>query len=464
MKRGRRIIRYCFLMLVLTVSTVMPFSPSFDLQAPLTTQIETASAEDDLSFMTTQPSRHNSQIAASEERIYRSFDISFPPQPAGLPTHLVETLARNRYANKDDAGDNGMTIPPMQGRVAVITGAAGGIGRELTKVVYSLGCTVVALDRNITGLELLREDLEGRRSNGKDIEDDRSRVLCLVTNHEDLSSVSSSADVIKTKFRTIDLLVCNAGLTYRDGCVPGEERMKSKHGYDLAFTVNYLSHFLLVEKLLPCLSCACPSGRIVHLTSSFHWKVDGSEITPLDNGMNGPMAYQRDPSLMSSKHIERSYANSKLAQIWHSRTTKKCVGSVCACPTWAGTGIAGEESRDFLLQNAIDVSGPGIASALNAMLRSDDELEDALNDGTSIVANSRVIEFIPFKDLWAMDWISRSGLRDIMAEVSALVLLIGQRFTFEQFIIQRSSPESYGCKDEMESLRRWSLKEVEPFL
>jgi hypothetical protein len=127
-------------------------------------------------------------------------------------------------------------------------------------------------------------------------------------------------------------------------------------------------------------------------------------------------------------------------------------------------GIAGEESRDFLLQNAFDVSGPGIASALNAMLRSDDELGDALNDGKSIVANSRVIEYIPFKDLWAMDWISRSGLRDIMAEVSALVLLIGQRFTFEQFIIQRSSPESYGCREGMESLRRWSLKAVEPFL
>ena len=39
MERGRRIIHYCFLMLVLAASTVMPFSPSFDLQSPLTTQI-----------------------------------------------------------------------------------------------------------------------------------------------------------------------------------------------------------------------------------------------------------------------------------------------------------------------------------------------------------------------------------------------------------------------------------------
>jgi hypothetical protein len=110
-------------MLALAVSTVMPFSPSlFDLQAPLITQIKTASCtinqvgEGHLSSMTTQLSRHISQIVASEERIYRSFGISFPPQPAGLPTHLVETLARNRYANKGDGGDNDMTIPPLQDR------------------------------------------------------------------------------------------------------------------------------------------------------------------------------------------------------------------------------------------------------------------------------------------------------------------------------------------------------------
>ncbi len=86
----------------------------------------------------------------------------------------------------------------------------------------------------------------------------------------------------------------------------------------------------------------------------------------------------------------------------------------------------------------------------NAMLRSDEELGDALNNGKSIVANSRVIEYIPFKEMWTKDWFPL-GLRDIIAEVSALVLLLGQRYTFEHFIIQRSSPESYECRDGMES-------------
>jgi hypothetical protein len=68
------------------------------------------------------------------------------------------------------------------------------------------------------------------------------------------------------------------------------------------------------------------------MTSSYHWKGDGSELVPITIGLRGkePLAYQSDPFLMSDKHIARSYANTKLAQIWHSRSIKDCE-SVCAC-------------------------------------------------------------------------------------------------------------------------------------
>lgn len=266
----------------------------------------------------------------------------------------------------------------------------------------------------------------------------------------------------------------NAGLTYRPAeCEPGQDRMKSKHGFDLAFTVNYLSHFLLVEKLLPCLSSsATPYGRIVHLTSSYHWKVDGSELIPSDQ-TTGPKAYQSQPSLMNvEKHVERSYANTKLAQIWHSRSIKGC-SSVCACPTWAGTGIAGEENRSFLEQMAFPVPGAGIASALNAMFRSDEELGDALNDGLglgndgqSIVANSRIMEYIPAKELWTLPWVTELGWRDGIVELLSFVLLLGQRFTFpaDKVLLQRSSPESYNNQYMRDELYQWSMREVEPWL
>lgn len=201
--------------------------------------------------------------------------------------------------------------------MAVVTGAAGGIGKEISGVVHSLGGTVVALDRNETGLQLLEQTLGGR-------------VVCIPTRHEDLSSVATAACSIKKRFNKIDLLINNAGLTYNDECTLGDERMISAHGKDLAFTVNYLSHFLLVEKLLPLLQQS-DEGRVVHMTSSYHWKVDGSELLPREIGSTlEPLAYQSDPPKMSSKHIERSYGNTKLAQLWHSRSIIGCQ-SVCAC-------------------------------------------------------------------------------------------------------------------------------------
>jgi len=47
----------------------------------------------------------------------------------------------------------------------------------------------------------------------------------------------------------------------------------------VAFGVNYLSHFLLTEKLLPLLSKSDQdSPRIIQMSSSFHWLSDGSDL------------------------------------------------------------------------------------------------------------------------------------------------------------------------------------------
>ena len=374
-----------------------------------------------------------------------------PPQPAGLSSRAIEELARKRYGNDGD------TLP-MEGRVVACTGAAGGIGQQLTTVCYELGATVVALDRNTTGLDELKQSLEGAGNKDQSDIGTSSRIVTLPTQHEDLASVSQSAEEILRRFERIDLLINNAGMTYREEAELGSSGMKSAHGYDLAFTVNYLSHFLLVEKLMPALSRSSES-RIVHLTSTYHWKVDGSELTPQPI----PIAFESDPTRQGPKHKERSYGNTKLAQIWHSRSIRGCE-SVCACPTWVGTGIGGEEARDFLERFAFPVAGAGIASSLNAMFRSSAELGNALNDGDCLVANSRILEYLPFKKVWTSEWVTKKGWRDEIVDFGGLILLLGQRFTFEDFIIQRSSPESYGSREARDAFYRWSLTEVEPWL
>ena len=384
----------------------------------------------------------------------RSFSL-LPKQPVGLSREKIAQLARKRFYRENNTN----VETPMKEKVVVITGASGGIASQLCKVMYSLGATVIALDRNTIGLNQLQKQLTNDKVN------ENSRIITFTTHHEDLNSVRNVANEIMSKYPKIDVLVNNAGLSYsRDDTIPGSPSTISAHGNDLAFTVNYLSHFLLTTKLLPNLSKA--KGRIVHVTSTYHWQVSGSELLP---SLGDPIAFKSNPKDQSSKHVERSYANTKLAQIWHSNAllcnNDVDCSSVCACPTWAATGIAGEQSRTFLQKYAFPTEncGPGITSTINAILRTDDELGDALNNGKSFVANSRIIEY-----LWGIEkllpFAQIFGLRDFLSDMLAVVLLIGQRFTYDEFIIQRTSPESYNDQESRNIFYRWSLKAVEPWL
>jgi NAD(P)-dependent dehydrogenase (short-subunit alcohol dehydrogenase family) len=462
--------------------------------------------------------------------------------PRGISYDKIVELAQKRYCtNSPKINDN----EPMKGRVAVITGAAGGIGGEISTLIYRLGGTVIALDRNTNGLEQLRNKLLlqvmqpvqqqqqqqvvvhivdsdsdfdsdssntdadynniNRNNTSNSDDDDESRIWTIQTNHEDLSSVASTAELIKSRYNHIDLLINNAGMTFPTDIhqqltmeEEGNNNRKnviSAHGKDLVFTVNYLSHFLLTEKLLPNLCSSHNNdnnnnnkedGRIVHITSTYHWKVDGSELmipdVSLDNN-DGPIAYQSDPKKQSLKHFERSYANTKLAQLWHSRaigsrlkrqqqisSSTNTICSVCACPTWASTFIAGDdgsEGKEFLDKYAYSISncGPGITSSINAIFRQDDELDDAINDGSSFVANSRLVEYLYPANILSSNFITNKlKWRDALTDFVAVLLLLLQKFTHEELIIQQTSPESYQDKQKIDQFYEWSLKEVQQWL
>ena len=57
-----------------------------------------------------------------------------------------------------------------------------------------------------------------------------------------------------------------------------------------------------------------------------------------------------------------------------------------------------------------------------------------------------------------------NGVEGWYCRCYGLVLLLGQRFTSEEFLVQRSSLESYDNKKGRKALYKWSLKEVVPWL
>ena len=89
-------------------------------------------------------------------------------------------------------------------RVAIVTGAAGGIGRALVGGLLGAGLRVAAVDRAADGLALLADNAR-----------ERQRGANLLTIEADLARDEAAAEIVaatRARFGTIDILVNNAGV------------------------------------------------------------------------------------------------------------------------------------------------------------------------------------------------------------------------------------------------------------
>jgi len=188
------------------------------------------------------------------------------PQPQ-LDLSYYTSLASDYTGSTSNAAEQNA---PLDGLHIVITGATSGLGLSLTKKLYNLGGTIIAVGRSQSKLAKLVEDLNENNKYQK-----RKRIIPVLADFQDLDSVSLAANEIKSKFKKIDYLVNNAGMMYQTF---GIER-STPQGYDEVFGVNYLSHFLLTDKLLPSLkrSKLVNGSRIIQIASSMHLMVNGDE-------------------------------------------------------------------------------------------------------------------------------------------------------------------------------------------
>lgn len=149
---------------------------------------------------------------------------------------------------------------PLDPLTAVVTGASGGIGRELVRGLLQAGATVLAVDMHDLSLESLKKQC------------DSGRLHCMAI---DLAGGDSAGQVVAQALELmgrIDLLVLNAGIgraTYATDILdqpPRAWEVVPEH-WRRFFDVNALAGILLANAAVPSM-VERGSGRIVAVTTS----------------------------------------------------------------------------------------------------------------------------------------------------------------------------------------------------
>lgn len=148
-------------------------------------------------------------------------------------------------------GWNAQNVPDQHARLAIVTGANGGLGFEAAKVLAGKGASVVLACRS----KAKGEDACSRIR----AEQPGAAVHAALLDVSDLESVCLFAKRALAEYASIDLLINNAGVM----AIP---QQRSKDGFEMQLATNHLGHFALTGLLLPRL-LATPGSRIVAIAS-----------------------------------------------------------------------------------------------------------------------------------------------------------------------------------------------------
>jgi 3alpha(or 20beta)-hydroxysteroid dehydrogenase len=137
----------------------------------------------------------------------------------------------------------------LNGKVAIITGAARGMGESHARIFAREGAKLVISDRNVEGGQALAEDIGG----------DCRFVAQDVTKPADWERVVAEAE---SAFGKVDILVNNAGIL---GPMATTADLDDA-GYDLVCAINQHSVFYGMRAVLPAMLRA-GGGSIVNISS-----------------------------------------------------------------------------------------------------------------------------------------------------------------------------------------------------
>jgi NAD(P)-dependent dehydrogenase (short-subunit alcohol dehydrogenase family) len=207
----------------------------------------------------------------------------------------------------------------LAGKVAIVTGAARGIGRAIAERFAAEGALLALCDVDLPELDRVADLLRG----------EGTQTLHSMVDVADSSAVCRFVEQVVRTFGGIDILVNNAGITRRTPLldIPEDE-------WDLVFATNTKGAFLLTQAVARHMVEQGRRGKIINMGST-----------------SGQVAHAN----------KAHYCSSKAALIHLTRCAAVELGphginvnAVCPCPT-ATEAIAGRAAadRDYIKKHNI---------------------------------------------------------------------------------------------------------------
>ncbi|ERT01874.1 hypothetical protein HMPREF1624_00168 [Sporothrix schenckii ATCC 58251] len=199
----------------------------------------------------------------------------------------------------------------LAGKVYLITGANAGVGKELTRILYTQNATVFMACRSQAKCEKAMEDVKAAAPSST------GALHFVQIDLGDLRTIKPAVESFLAKAKRLDVLFNNAGVM-----LPPSETTTTVQGFDLQLGTNTVAPFLLTQLLTPILQATAkdetaagnPAGvRVVWVASMAAELYSGKNGVDMTNLPMGSKTYARpisDPMEL--------YGNSKAGSYLHS--------------------------------------------------------------------------------------------------------------------------------------------------
>ena len=139
----------------------------------------------------------------------------------------------------------------IKGKVAIVTGAGGGVGKAISKRLSSEGCKVIMLGRDRTKLQKAASEIGNKKN-----------TMTVIADITKEAEVLSAIDQTINSFDKIDILVNNAGIL--NDPMPFHEM--SEDQWDDLVKTNLFGMFRMTKSIIPIMM-KNGGGSIVNISS-----------------------------------------------------------------------------------------------------------------------------------------------------------------------------------------------------